>query len=90
MKTSVLNYCRQYSEDNIPLHDICASFQEAVVDVLVEKTILAAGKHGIDTVVLGVVFLVTADYGRFSGRGAGMKVLLFLFQNRYTVLIMPR
>lgn len=53
LKTSVLNYCRQYSEDKIPLHDICASFQEAVVDVLVEKTILAAGKNGINTIVLG-------------------------------------
>jgi len=53
LKTSVLNYYRRYSEGEIPLNDICAAFQEAVVDVLVEKTILAAGKHGIDTVVLG-------------------------------------
>jgi N6-L-threonylcarbamoyladenine synthase len=33
--------------------DIAASFQQAVVDVLVRKTMLAVGKTGISTVVLG-------------------------------------
>ncbi len=55
LKTSVLNHCNQSRQMDIPLQipDICASFQEAIVDVLVEKTLLAARKHNIQTVVLG-------------------------------------
>jgi N6-L-threonylcarbamoyladenine synthase len=37
----------------LPLADICASFQEAIVDVLVEKTLLAAKTHGVQTLVMG-------------------------------------
>ncbi len=55
LKTAVLNHCNRERQKNNPLNrqDICASFQEAVVDVLVEKTILAAKLHEIDTVVMG-------------------------------------
>ncbi len=55
LKTAVLNHCNQSRQKEIPLQipDICASFQEAVVDVLVEKTLLAASQHHIQTVVLG-------------------------------------
>ncbi|MBW6521535.1 MAG: tRNA (adenosine(37)-N6)-threonylcarbamoyltransferase complex transferase subunit TsaD [Desulfoarculaceae bacterium] len=55
LKTSVLNHCNQSRQAGIPLHipDICASFQEAIVEVLVEKTVLAARKHNIQTIVLG-------------------------------------
>jgi N6-L-threonylcarbamoyladenine synthase len=55
LKTAVLNHCNQSRQKEIPLQlpDICASFQEAVVDVLVEKTLLAARQHNIQTVVLG-------------------------------------
>jgi len=55
LKTSVLNYCNREKQKKNPLNrqDICASFQEAVVDVLVEKTLLAAKLHGIETVVMG-------------------------------------
>ncbi len=35
------------------LSDVCAAFQQAIVDVLVEKTSRAAEIHGIKTVVLG-------------------------------------
>ncbi len=55
LKTAVLNHvnrCRQKNEP-LPVADICASFQEAVVDVLVEKTIKAAAGYGHRTVVLG-------------------------------------
>ena len=42
------------SEKDAPfIDDICASFQEAIVDVLTEKTILAAKKYNIPTIVLG-------------------------------------
>ncbi len=55
LKTAVLNYCNQQSQRNIALQvaRICASFQEAVVDVLAAKTMTAARKHGVQTVVLG-------------------------------------
>ncbi len=55
LKTSVINHCNQQTQQNktLQLQDICASFQEAVVDVLTEKTVFAAKKHGIDTIVLG-------------------------------------
>jgi N6-L-threonylcarbamoyladenine synthase len=55
LKTSVLNHCNQSRQMGLPLQiaDICASFQEAIVDVLVEKTLLAARKHNVQTIVLG-------------------------------------
>ena len=55
VKTAVLNHCNQQSQKNLPLQieDICASFEEAVVDVLVEKTMAAASLHNVPTVVLG-------------------------------------
>ncbi len=62
IKTSVLYYLRHQrllavegSRPRIPpehLADICASFQEAVVDVLVEKTLLAAGETGVQDIAL--------------------------------------
>ncbi len=55
LKTSVVNYvnrCRQKGEA-VPVEDICASFEQAVVDVLVEKTITAAKNCGQTRVVIG-------------------------------------
>ncbi len=55
VKTAVLNYVNQQHLKNSELciADICASFQEAIVDVLVEKTITAAQMQNINTVVVG-------------------------------------
>jgi len=55
LKTAVLNHCHSARQLNVPLHlaDICASFQEAIVEVLVAKTLLAARIHNIQTIVLG-------------------------------------
>ncbi len=55
LKTSVLNHCNREKQKNIPLciADICASFQEAAVEVLVEKTLLAASQQSVNRVVLG-------------------------------------
>jgi N6-L-threonylcarbamoyladenine synthase len=55
LKTSVVNHvnrCRQKDEP-IEVENICASFEQAVVDVLVKKTITAAKKSGHDRVVIG-------------------------------------
>jgi len=55
LKTSVLNHCNREKQKNNPLQlaDICASFQEAAVEVLVEKTLLAASQQSIQNIVLG-------------------------------------
>jgi N6-L-threonylcarbamoyladenine synthase len=55
LKTSVLNHVNQQRQKggDLKREDICASFQQAVVDVLVKKTVLAAKKHSISTVVIG-------------------------------------
>ncbi len=53
LKTSLLNYIKKrppIAESEIP--DITASFQEAIVDVLVQKTIKAALNYGIGRVVV--------------------------------------
>jgi N6-L-threonylcarbamoyladenine synthase len=53
LKTAVLQKVTELSnsKEGIPVEDICASFQAAVVDVLVEKTLMAASKHGLRTIV---------------------------------------
>jgi N6-L-threonylcarbamoyladenine synthase len=55
LKTAVLNHVHlQHRKDTeLNINDICASFQEAVVEVLVTKTIMAAQQNNIDTVVIG-------------------------------------
>jgi N6-L-threonylcarbamoyladenine synthase len=55
LKTSVANYVNQHRQKNkpLPIEDICASFEQAVVDVLVKKTILAAQQAGHQQVVIG-------------------------------------
>jgi len=54
LKTAVLNQYNRFNDsENVPTADICASFQEAVTDVLVSKTLRAAQKFEIKTIVLG-------------------------------------
>jgi N6-L-threonylcarbamoyladenine synthase len=55
LKTAVLNYVNQQKLKNaeLRLNDICASFQEAVIEVLVEKSIGAAQSHNLHTLVIG-------------------------------------
>ncbi len=54
LKTAVLNYLRPLPEEQAREHvaDIAASFQAAVVDVLVEKTFRAARRYRIETVAV--------------------------------------
>ena len=55
LKTSVATYVTNRKKNNQPLilSDICASFQEAVVEVLVDKTLAAAEHTGHRRIVLG-------------------------------------
>jgi N6-L-threonylcarbamoyladenine synthase len=55
LKTAVARWVAQAQAEGRPLPraDVAASFQEAVVDVLTRKAVLAAGEHGVDTLLLG-------------------------------------
>ena len=53
LKTSVLNHVREKGQPTgQALADVCASFQEAVADVLTKKIFAAAKKHGAKTLVI--------------------------------------
>lgn len=55
IKTSVLYYMRDHYPHDISqraLDDICASFQASVVDVLVNKTVMAAKELGVKNIAL--------------------------------------
>ncbi|MDJ0754216.1 MAG: tRNA (adenosine(37)-N6)-threonylcarbamoyltransferase complex transferase subunit TsaD [Ardenticatenaceae bacterium] len=46
LKTAVLREIQRLNTDDLPIHDLSASFQAAVVDVLIEKTVAAAEEFG--------------------------------------------
>lgn len=54
LKSSVLNYLNNSKMKGISIvkEDVAASFQQAVIDVLVDKTIAAAKKYEVDTIVI--------------------------------------
>ncbi len=55
LKTAVARWVEAWQKTGeiLPVADIAASFQEAVVEVLMKKTLMAAKETGIDTVVIG-------------------------------------
>jgi N6-L-threonylcarbamoyladenine synthase len=81
LKTSLLNYLRR-RETPIPDEDmphVVASYQEAIVDVLVDKTLRAAGMNGISRVVVaGGVAANSRLRGRFQEEGEkrGMRIFI--------------
>jgi len=54
LKTSVANHVNTHQQkgDQLNTEDICASFQEAIADVLVEKTLAAARTCSVSQIVL--------------------------------------
>ncbi|MGL5346703.1 MAG: tRNA (adenosine(37)-N6)-threonylcarbamoyltransferase complex transferase subunit TsaD, partial [Peptostreptococcaceae bacterium] len=54
LKSAVLNYlnAKRMKNEEIPVEDVCASFQEAVVEVLSKKAIKAAKEKGYSTITL--------------------------------------
>jgi N6-L-threonylcarbamoyladenine synthase len=80
LKTAVLRHVKQERDAGreIPAADLAASFQEAIVDVQVSKTIRAATERGIGTVLLGGgVVANTRLRERMSadGEAAGLRIL---------------
>jgi N6-L-threonylcarbamoyladenine synthase len=55
LKTAVSRWvdARQRSGEPVPIADVAASFQEAVVDVLTRKALLACVEHGVDDLLIG-------------------------------------
>jgi N6-L-threonylcarbamoyladenine synthase len=54
LKTAVLRLVRSLEEKGpVPVGDVAASFQKAIVDALAEKTARAAAEHGVRSVLLG-------------------------------------
>src|SRR6202035_2805043 len=51
LKTAVVQYMRKHPDSEVA--DVAASFQAAVVDVLVTKLLRVANAAGVDTVVIG-------------------------------------
>lgn len=54
LKSAVLNYlnAKKSKNEEIVVEDVCASFQEAVVEVLSQKAIKAAKEKGYNTITL--------------------------------------
>jgi tRNA N6-adenosine threonylcarbamoyltransferase len=80
LKTAVLRYVRteQAAGRGIDVPDLAASFQEAIVDVQVSKTIAAAERTGVRTVLLGggvVANTRLRERLQRDGEAAGLQVL---------------
>jgi len=52
LKTAVLRQIRELDPEHLPVADLAASFQEAVVDVLITKTADAAREYGVSRVCI--------------------------------------
>ena len=55
LKTAVARWVEQREADGepVPVADVSASFQDAVVDVLTRKAVLACQEHGVDHLLIG-------------------------------------
>lgn len=80
LKTAVLRYVRAEAEAGraVDPADLAASFQEAIVDVQVAKTIRAARERGVGTILLGggvVANTRLRERIQAEGAAAGLRVL---------------
>ena len=55
LKTAVARWveAKEAAGEPVPVSDVAASFQEAVVDVLTRKAVLACTEHGVGTLLVG-------------------------------------
>ncbi|MDR3567352.1 MAG: tRNA (adenosine(37)-N6)-threonylcarbamoyltransferase complex transferase subunit TsaD [Syntrophobacteraceae bacterium] len=79
LKTSAANFIRSHSAGTFALEDFAASFQEAVVDVLVEKSIKAAKQCGLGGIAaVGGVAANARLRERLAGESAAENLRLYL------------
>lgn len=81
LKTAVLNCIRREAEQGRPVNltDLTAAFQEAVVDVLVEKTLLAVRQHPVKQLLLAGGVAANGELRRRMRRrmdGEGIEVII--------------
>jgi N6-L-threonylcarbamoyladenine synthase len=80
LKTAVLRYVKRERSagHDLDLPNVAASFQEAIVDVQVKKTIAAAKDMGVPTVLLGGGVVANArlrERLKADGEAAGLRIL---------------
>ncbi|WP_285101067.1 tRNA (adenosine(37)-N6)-threonylcarbamoyltransferase complex transferase subunit TsaD [Promicromonospora sp. MEB111] len=70
LKTAVARWveARTDAGQEIPVHDVAASFAEAVADVLTAKTIAACHKHDVDTLVVGGGFSANSQLREMAAK----------------------
>ena len=70
LKTAVARWveARTDAGQEIPVHDVAASFAEAVADVLTAKTIAACHKHDVDTLVIGGGFSANSQLREMAAK----------------------
>jgi len=81
LKTSLLNMLKKRSEPFLPdeLNDVVASYQEAIIDVLVEKTLRVAKQMGVSRVaVCGGVAANSRLRVRFNDDGKKQNIDVFI------------
>ena len=79
LKTAVARCVEQFEArgEDVPVADIAAAFQEAVVDVVTSKAVLACREHGIKDVLLGGGVAANSRLRELTGQrcaSAGIKL----------------
>ncbi|GAC1371337.1 MAG: tRNA (adenosine(37)-N6)-threonylcarbamoyltransferase complex transferase subunit TsaD [Pseudarthrobacter sp.] len=79
LKTAVARCVEQFEArgEEVPVADIAAAFQEAVVDVITSKAVLACREHGIKDVLLGGGVAANSRLRELTGQrcaSAGIKL----------------
>lgn len=79
LKTAVARCVEQFEArgEDVPVADIAAAFQEAVVDVITSKAVLACREHGIKDVLLGGGVAANSRLRELTGQrcaSAGIKL----------------
>ena len=77
LKTSVARYVEQHGRpgDDQRLRDLCAAFQRRVVDSLVQKTVAAAEREDVSSIVLGGGVAANQELARRATDAANAKGL---------------
>jgi N6-L-threonylcarbamoyladenine synthase len=84
LKTAVIRHVRseRAAGKEVPLEDLAASFEEAVVDVQVQKTMAAAEEKGVGTVLLGGGVVANTRLRERMGEEAERRGVRLLYPSR--------
>ncbi|MCD8308987.1 MAG: tRNA (adenosine(37)-N6)-threonylcarbamoyltransferase complex transferase subunit TsaD [Clostridia bacterium] len=86
LKTSVINYCHNLEQKGevVPRADVAASFQQAALNPLADKTVEFARRYGVTTVTAGGG-VIANDYlrGRLLQKCSQSGIKLILPEKRY-------